>query len=73
MFSEIVDVWARAFAAGAVTRNLPRGAVERLVISVWGAWRYALLVSPAPDADDRLVRAIEHSACSSLGKLLKAS
>jgi AcrR family transcriptional regulator len=72
MFNEIVDMWERAFAAGDATRDLSRDAVEQLVIGVWGAWRYALLVRPAPDADDKLSRAIEHSARASLRELLKA-
>ena len=48
MFNEIVDVWESAFAAGEATRDLSREAVEQLVIGVWGAWRYVLLVRPAP-------------------------
>jgi len=71
MFDEIVDVWESAFAAGEATRDLSRDGVEQLVIGIWGAWRYALLVRPASDADDKLSRAIEHSARDSLRELLK--
>ena len=72
MFGEIVDVWVGAFAAGEATRDLSREAVEQLVICVWGAWRYALLVRPESIADDTLSRTIEHSARASLQALLKA-